>query len=1593
MSSLRLALKQSLAETGHLAIQDKSKRKHNHASSRHPNRKRKTSKEKQSSSKNLSRKKTYLMSDPTERGIEKDSVGQFPLEGIGRSMSSVSASSRNPNAVDTDGGANLPSASGNARSFSSDDDSSFSDSDTVTNSSSCSSHHRHHHRMQSSDDESSSQSQNDEDEVQEDMEGVFDVEGTSADESYAPNQPNRQRVNSAVQTNHRELQQDQIIQPQEDETNQQQEPTRKKKKKKKDKARRKKDRQKQIVASSSNSIQGEEHESNEHVIDYKRSSDQSDGGENMKSRVAMIQASTSQQNIEDEQPSYISRHPIKKQASDFKMTVKAPNSNVLDWVAGMSKGKQRRKILVGMRVKVCFEFKSGKRGSDGKNVRYFRWCGGGVTYVGVEGKEIRILYDDGTLEKTTFPDREIVVDDDENGKHQVPADAFLPKQPARLMSINDSNQNVDSGHEILKGMHHNQSVVDERLENSISDMGHRLSLSDEYPPQSVENISKQNISKAVKVERFEEINVGKPQQANIYTRVNNCAAKILHGNNSPKSMATKGGIVEAKANDLLSRPSFESNNSGRAYHQASSGSSHGDSNCGQGSQVNQVKGEGNQGQGSNSNDDGCQGDGGKGGCVGQGVEGEGCQNEGDDNDDGDGDGHQGNGDDKYADAEEVETDEDGEGRKINAVEGKSNKALGEGEGQVFGQTESLVQVATQSGAKFQDASSVRVSSKKLTLKCRKSPSVKNSNNTSKNSGIDSISENKSSNYASENITRQENSTPVLKLRLKTKSKNKIRADKAGNTHNLQGEYGISKIKIKSDPDDVSARESWSSFTGAKNSNDEDVQTHGKSSAYTHGDSAWLGDDEGQGLRRSQSELEEASESENDTSKLNTDGQSSRPGYQVHPNGAGNASHAPSGTQTSNMTAINFLLKGRRHSMEEKGNRGDTLKNNAQLPAFMTPASESSPDGMPKKKRPRSLNSGVNSQRSSSPRSPKSVKGGTMGQVGAGSTSTLAHENQFTLVKKRKKDKQIPVEQIVTHDHNDAKLDNSKELSKHTRPDSEDLTLQLRSRSANEDGNFKHSQVRSARKVQKTAKQKIMGKDDSTIQYASNKGKRKSKSGKSGSSKEVKEDNNGGENWVQCDKCKKWRCIPSYIDVKDLPEHWYCKDNPDKSRNTCEAAEQTQEEVTKFNLDKSRSQNHDTLTNKITDKATCKPAPVRNGVIVDDTVSDIGVNGTLQYDSAVTNKSTSSDLFDGHTSEVQLTPNQLSGCEIDGTGSDGTTASTLPTNKHMKGSSSKKSRKSKGEEREKKGSKGKKQKDPINQEWVQCEKCEKWRRLPPRIKAKDLPDVWTCDMNDWDPRSASCAVAEDHKVDKTINPDKDIIGKDGLSSGVQKNKLSYKNLIRLPNRTISERTRATDSLFSSCATDPDKPPTVLYANSSAFQHRGGIYRPSEEEKPEITLFSYMNKSELWKDLYHYASQSTLSGSDVKYDVNVGKTKTRAGNDHIPSMKAMVYYALGAQTLHLHDVLLECQCREWEDLQWADLRASCTIESVQLALNGLVKDGSVEASPTRFDYNEVKSDIISYRKKQTTPQNGGPIKKRSRCMKISKPWKLQRSSLGV
>jgi hypothetical protein len=45
-------------------------------------------------------------------------------------------------------------------------------------------------------------------------------------------------------------------------------------------------------------------------------------------------------------------------------------------------------------------------------------------------------------------------------------------------------------------------------------------------------------------------------------------------------------------------------------------------------------------------------------------------------------------------------------------------------------------------------------------------------------------------------------------------------------------------------------------------------------------------------------------------------------------------------------------------------------------------------------------------------------------------------------------------------------------------------------------------------------------------------------------------------------------------------------------------------------------------------------------------------------------------------------------------------------------------------------------------WVQCERCDKWRKLPPHVSVDKLPEKWFCHMNQWDPNRASCSAEQE-----------------------------------------------------------------------------------------------------------------------------------------------------------------------------------------------------------------------------------------------------------
>ena len=45
-------------------------------------------------------------------------------------------------------------------------------------------------------------------------------------------------------------------------------------------------------------------------------------------------------------------------------------------------------------------------------------------------------------------------------------------------------------------------------------------------------------------------------------------------------------------------------------------------------------------------------------------------------------------------------------------------------------------------------------------------------------------------------------------------------------------------------------------------------------------------------------------------------------------------------------------------------------------------------------------------------------------------------------------------------------------------------------------------------------------------------------------------------WVQCEKCSKWRCLPSHVKPESLPDKWYCEEHMESSHCNLDAPEES-----------------------------------------------------------------------------------------------------------------------------------------------------------------------------------------------------------------------------------------------------------------------------------------------------------------------------------------------------------------------------------------------------------------------------------------------------
>ncbi|KAL7589017.1 hypothetical protein Lser_V15G37685 [Lactuca serriola] len=49
---------------------------------------------------------------------------------------------------------------------------------------------------------------------------------------------------------------------------------------------------------------------------------------------------------------------------------------------------------------------------------------------------------------------------------------------------------------------------------------------------------------------------------------------------------------------------------------------------------------------------------------------------------------------------------------------------------------------------------------------------------------------------------------------------------------------------------------------------------------------------------------------------------------------------------------------------------------------------------------------------------------------------------------------------------------------------------------------------------------------------------------------------------------------------------------------------------------------------------------------------------------------------------------------------------------------------------------------VNEDWVCCDKCEKWRLLPPGVNPSSLPEKWLCSMLEWLPGMNRCSISQE-----------------------------------------------------------------------------------------------------------------------------------------------------------------------------------------------------------------------------------------------------------
>ena len=555
--------------------------------------------------------------------------------------------------------------------------------------------------------------------------------------------------------------------------------------------------------------------------------------------------------------------------------------------------------------------------------------------------------------------------------------------------------------------------------------------------------------------------------------------------------------------------------------------------------------------------------------------------------------------------------------------------------------------------------------------------------------------------------------------------------------------------------------------------------------------------------------------------------------------------------------------------------------------------------------------------------------------------------------------------------------------------------------------------RAGRKAAQEAKVKLNSKQDPSVQESGKKKKKRRR--KEGSDGEDSDEDD--RQWVQCDKCKKWRILPSRVKAASLPDEWYCNLNVyDPKHNDCSVPEQTVKQVAKewrrarkrvkqqrleqaaLEADQKDSLNKaDSAAGKdLASKPSANsPKPPKLAVAS----RKVGDNDSKRS-SPTNSESNAPPSESGSEPPVKVgekkrgrkpkskpveTESQTQDSQADSAPKDSTTETTPKKPGRKRG---RPARNQNSIEAARRGALDKK--DDDNVEWVQCEKCEKWRKLPPYMAADELPDTWFCTMNTWNPDSASCEAPED-KADAHHQE----VGAFGNFAQGHAGKYSYRSMIfgngRKQNRPMSEKARAAESLFMRPIDDEENAhPSCMYSKSSMFLPRTSNFnRPPSVDNKGVSILDALSDSELWTELRGVGQPMHI------YSDGLGNSYPRVTTfETLPesmkeTMREVVLQALGLGVLSGDEIIQEAHYFPWESLPngLSQIRAYINPDVIINTLLGLVRDGVVEMTCFKDPSVPVSEWVPRYRRVIRTRRQveAEETLKESKCMKISKPWK--------